>query len=729
MYINEQSFRRWWDVFHDGDDVVEIRFVGAGNRDTWSGIFTDPNEALFAIQSFNGEMGCYSPFNPLRESVSGKKQRGEFIRGATTTSDNDIVGRRWIMIDFDPVRSSGTNSTLAEKAYAKTVMTRVGVFLRDRGFESPVVVDSANGYHLYYRVSITADKKVTVVKDFIGTLSKLFGDDRCEIDLQVANACRITKVVGTKTDKGCDTVDRPQRESKFIQVPDEIKETDIEKVRAVIEMSPRMEQDDASRWNNYRSEFNLEEFLERYGIEVSKRTSYEGGEKLVLAECPFDSSHKAPDAAIFVTGKGAIGFKCLHNSCSSYGWKDVRMHYDPDAYARKDVSEFQRRRDFNSTAPRPAPLPIQEDKERGKKWLDMADIEYVDPDKQTFIPTGVKEVDDAMVGWALGEVSVVTGLTGSGKTNFILDAILTARQHGYKSANFSGEFTPSRFKNWLNRNAAGANNVCRATGKTEYYYCPERIAKRIDEWTRGYIYLYNTNYGYKTSQLLADVRECINRYGTQLIILDNKMVLELDSYTGDSNERDTAFMNELTDIAKKSMVHIILVVHPRKEMGFQFLRLDSIKGSGAIAGSAANVLILHRVGKDFEQRARVYLGSELDNILAQGYNEVVEIAKNRIPNGVQDVYAGLYYEMRTKRYLNSRNEYIAYGWGDVDLSNIPATLVEDDLPEDDAPQESPLPNPVDDIRSEVAKLKSKAIVRDDIFDDDDDLTEKWYEKD
>ncbi len=48
----------------------------------------------------------------------------------------------------------------------------------------------------------------------------------------------------------------------------------------------------------------------------------------VLEECPFNAEHKAPDAAIFQHADGIIGFKCFHNSCAGYGWRDVRERFE-----------------------------------------------------------------------------------------------------------------------------------------------------------------------------------------------------------------------------------------------------------------------------------------------------------------------------------------------------------------------------------------------------------------
>ena len=666
MYVNPQSFRQWWDVFHADCPLTEIRLLGEvkGRTKTASGYFKDCETALNALMEYPDELGAYAPINAILEACYGRSQRDCIRDGAkATTSGSDIEGRRWIMIDFDPVRPTGTNSSDEEKRKALSVMTQVGCFLRDQGFSAPVVADSANGYHLYYRVSLANTPENTqLVVDFLTVLDMFYSDEYCDIDRQVSDPNRISKIIGTRTVKGADAPDRPRRESKFLKVPEDIEITDVAFLRKIAGMLPAKEE--PSRFNGYRDSFDIEAFIRDHGIDIAKRSRFKDGEKLVLAHCPFNPEHKAPDAAIFIMDSGAIGFKCLHNSCSGYTWKDVRLHYDPEAYSRRDYAEYERKRDFYSTAPRPAPVVLDESDERGRKWLSMREIEWQDPSKLTYIPTGFTILDRKIGGLALGDVTIISGLAGAGKTSILNNILLSTIQHGYKAAIWSGELSPSRFKSWINQAAAGANFVKKGVGETEYWYCPKEIATKIDAWTEGKFYLYNNNYGNKSSQILKDVRECVKEHGTQLLVFDNKMAMMLDSYEGDKNEREAGLINELKDFAIASQLHIILVCHPRKEQMHSLLRMESIAGNSDLYNAASNVLLCHRVGRDFEKRATEFFGrSVVEELTSKGYNEVIEVAKNR-SHGRTDVIVGLYWEDKTRRFLNEKTEYVIFGWQD-----------------------------------------------------------------
>ena len=141
------------------------------------------------------------------------------------------------------------------------------------------------------------------------------------------------------------------------------------------------------------------------------------------------------------------------------------------------------------------------------------------------------------------------------------------------------------------------------------------------------------------------------------------MALDLDDTTGSSNERETKLIKDLKRYAKAVNIHILLVCHPRKEQSFQLLRKESIAGTANLTNLCDNLLISHRVGNDFERRAKDFFGPERVATLMD-YNVVVEIAKNR-SIGVVDELVGLYYENETRRIKNDMAENIVYGWDDT----------------------------------------------------------------
>lgn len=674
MTMNEITIRQWYDTFKSGEELVEVRIVDNAYKRTYSGYFTAVDTLLNEIRKYDN-CNIYFTLNAINPACYDREQHDRIVtKPKSTTSDNDIVGRDWILIDIDTKKPSDTNSTDEEKEMAKEVVNNVFKFLRDEGFEKPVVCDSGNGFHLLYKIAMkNSNENTTICKEFLQVLDMLFSNSNVGIDCTTHNASRVCKLYGTFSRKGSNTKKRPQRESKILRIPDEIKITPNEYFAKVAAMLPKPEQ--PSKSNYYSNEkFDLEAFLNKHHIAVRNIVRTSSFTKYILEECPFNSSHRAPDSAIFEMSNGGLGFKCLHSSCSQYTWKDFRLKFEPDAYDHKEYQRHEHKMQYYSSQKKEPFVPKKEDSAKGKKWLAMTDVQYVDMSKMASIPTGYKELDKKIIGLLLGDVTVLSGGSGAGKSSWIDCVALNAIQRGYKVGIWSGELQDFRFQSWINQIAAGKNYVCKREGFENYYYAPKNISNQISNWLEGKLFLYNNNYGSKWQQLFADVKELVDKEGVQLIVLDNLMALQIDNYEGDKYTQQTKFINDLKEYAKAKNVHVLLVCHPRKE-GI-FLRKESISGTADLTNLADSVFIIHRIGKDFEQRAGEFFGKDKVTPYLK-YNSVIEVCKNR-SMGVIDLLVGMYYEVESRRLKNEISENIVYGWQEQ-----PAQLTFEPTPESD----------------------------------------------
>ena len=133
--------------------------------------------------------------------------------------------------------------------------------------------------------------------------------------------------------------------------------------------------------------------------------------------------------------------------------------------------------------------------------------------------------------------------------------------------------------------------------------------------------------------------------------------------TGNLTRRLYEHRNKLADgFTKQYNVHIALVAHPRKTINF--LRLVDVSGSANISNLVDTAFIVHRVNHDFKKG---YIDEfckpgtkEEDVPLFHGTN-VIEIAKDR-EEGIQDEFIPLWYEIESRRMLNSQAEVIKYKW-------------------------------------------------------------------
>lgn len=661
--IDREQIYIWWKTFQDnGRKLCEIRCLD-GQR-TYSGYYHNIDNLIRDIEplSERPNMQIYFVLNTIKEDCYDRQQQERMVeKPKNTTTDADIEGRNFILLDFDPERPSGVGSTDEQLKDAHTVAKKVYTFLIEQGFSSLIVCKSGNGIHCLVPIKLANSAENTkLVERFLKAIAMLFNTETVHVDTKVGNASRICKLYGTYAKKGSNTSDHPWRLAKFWKTPDEIIPNNREYIEKIADLY-KDERPAPSRENNYgQSRFDVEDFLNRYGLEYrSVRTGL--GTRYILKECPFDGNHKDPDSMVFQYDSGAIEFFCYHNSCQHYHWKDFRLHFEPDAYDKKDYKEFQYKQRYYEKYTVPTEIK-QETDELGKKWLSLRDIKLVKDSERFSIKTGIYALDKAIGGLFESETTLLSGINASGKTAILNQIILNACQRDIPCGLWSGELPATRIKSWICQTAAGKQNVTKVEGRDNAYEVNDNVIGKIEDWIDERLVIYNNNYGSNSEQILSDVEEAVKKYNLKLVLLDNLMALSLDDLVGTMNEKQKALMIKLDALAKKYHIHILIIAHPRKEANFQLLRKESISGTSDLTNIVWNVLLIHRVGDDFEKRATEFWGKERTNkLILEGYNNIIEIAKNR-DYGVVDFVVGLFYEIETKRFKNSKAEQIHYDW-------------------------------------------------------------------
>ena len=650
----------WFDVMKNNQDLVEIRLIGSNK--TGSGYFTNAQTMIEAIKPYTDTYNIYFSLNKVNPACYGREQRDRIVlKPKNTTTDAEIVCRDWVLIDLDSKRLTGVCATKEEATRAYNKGQEVYKYLMDNGFYEPIVVFSSSGIHLYLRCALmNSEENTKLIKRFLEALAMLFSDEYVDVDVKVFNAARISRLPGSFSCKGSNTdTERPQRKCRFLRIPDEIKVNEKEYFEKIANLYP--EDVKPTRENHYSTEkFDLDAFLEKHNIKVVRVDHITGGKKYILEHCIFNDSHTGKDAVIFQRDTGEIAYHCFHQSCSQYSWKDVRLKFEPDAYSKRDYREFQFKQRYYGMIPQQPFEPQEETEDKGKKWLTSKDIKRKREQDIVAIPTGYSYLDNAIRGLILGEVTILSGLNGSGKSSWLNSVMLNVIHRGYKVACFSGELTDFNVMKWLTQSAAGKNYVHKIEGSDYAYEVDDRVYDKVADWLSDKFYLFNNNYGNKFEQVISDLEEVANK-GVHLIVLDNLMSISINGISGDRNEKQKQFILEIVEFAKKKNVHVVVVCHPRKESGTQtLLRKESIAGSSDLSNAVQNVAIVHRCGEDFCKRASEFFGKEKAEKYME-YSNVVEICKNR-SYGVVDFLVGMYYEVETKRFKNYKAEHIVYGW-------------------------------------------------------------------
>jgi P4 family phage/plasmid primase-like protien len=305
------------------------------------GYFDDPRLAVEALVALRlaAAKGVYATLNPVDPTLLARgHNRFSDAKTDGTTPDKHILSRRWMLVDFDPVRPAEVSASDGEKAHAAERCRTVLEALRSEGWPEPVVADSGNGFHQLYRVDLPADDGR--VQRVLQALDLRFSDAEVKIDTAVFNPARIVKLYGTKAMKGddCPALGRPHRMSRLLEVPDQPVPVPPELLDAMAGSAmpgdtPRTPaaRHPASKARSGWDRARLEAFIARHlgHCDPGPATPYADGHKWVLRVCPFDPSHANRSAVVVQRANGALAFRCQHDGCRGNDWKALRALCEP----------------------------------------------------------------------------------------------------------------------------------------------------------------------------------------------------------------------------------------------------------------------------------------------------------------------------------------------------------------------------------------------------------------
>jgi len=305
-------------LFHG---VHEVRLlcpnrVAVGYFDNWEA----------AIQTVEREgtayKAAYFSLNPIKlpEGINVNPETIPSSRNAAEASD--IERRVHLLIDCDPPRKPGTNSTDEEKQAALEEANKIREWLRSQGWPEPALCDSGNGWHLLYRIELPTDEDSSeLLKNFLARLKQLFP----MVDAGNFDAPRICKLYGTWARKGENTEERPWRRSAIIEEGSGVIVTE-EQLRALAPV-PESPSKAAQRAKGDEDLSRLLGFLECYEVPLrSDPREVKDGWQIEI-ECPWADEHggesRRDTVVSFIAGRG-YGFKCFHGHCLGRRWQDFR---------------------------------------------------------------------------------------------------------------------------------------------------------------------------------------------------------------------------------------------------------------------------------------------------------------------------------------------------------------------------------------------------------------------
>lgn len=188
---------------------------------TFGGYFDNSEALVNAVCNIQYASGIYFMPNPCHTDVLSRFHNRAVKYGkGESTKDNEIIRRKWLLIDADPTRLSRISSTDDEHKFAIDRVRDIAAYLSSKGWPAPIVADSGNGGHLVYPIDLPIDDD-HLVENCLKALDKRFSDDIVKIDTSVYNPARIWKLYGTLACKGDNTPNRPHRMARILEVPDD----------------------------------------------------------------------------------------------------------------------------------------------------------------------------------------------------------------------------------------------------------------------------------------------------------------------------------------------------------------------------------------------------------------------------------------------------------------------------------------------------------------------------
>lgn len=301
------------------------------------------------------------------------------------------------------------------------------------------------------------------------------------------------------------------------------------------------------------------------------------------------------------------------------------------------------------------------------KIIRVADIQRVDMKQIGGVETGFGQIDKLIEKMYFGQLILLTGERGHGKSTLAMQFGARAVDAGVNTFFYSGELVDWMFKAWMERQMAGRrhiNTIVSRDGERVFASVDGAILPRLEQWYQDKLYLYNNALvEYEGGSLLNTIEMAIIRNGCKFLVIDNLMTAMNDDLGADLNRQQTRFVKELARIAKEHGVIILLIAHPKKIGKEQSFDNDDVSGSSNIT-NLCDIVMRYARPKDMRDT-----------------NErLLCITKNRLTGRTNYEGVPLWFEETTKRISAIEGLFDwSYGWegpGEVfenpeDLDEIP----------------------------------------------------------
>lgn len=226
----------------------------------------------------------------------------------------------------------------------------------------------------------------------------------------------------------------------------------------------------------------------------------------------------------------------------------------------------------------------------------ISDVDLSEDTRSVLFVTGFPETDNMLNGIESGNLILLLGKEGSGKTTIATQMLLQAANSKIKSMVYSGEMTLRETAETLYLQAAGPQYTDRLVNdrtKKNFGVVKPFARDKIGQWLNQYILLYEDktirkdqyekvyNPSALVDRMLTVVERQIKHSGVKFVVIDNMMsALARYSEGGELYGAQAELALHLNFLCKKYDITILLCVHARKtDKASLHLFSDDISGS------------------------------------------------------------------------------------------------------------------------------------------------------
>lgn len=302
-----------------------------------------------------------------------------------------------------------------------------------------------------------------------------------------------------------------------------------------------------------------------------------------------------------------------------------------------------------------------ENKNLGSYIIDFSTIPYKrELEERALYP--ISTLNFLTGGMELGEISIISGETGSGKTTFVSMCVTEIIKYD-KCFCIFGESTIEKQAHAHYRQMTPYNDkdysfvyYYKNGKKTNVgkFFVGENAEQKIKELTQKKLFYYDPKGGMNINDIMAVMNVAHNKGGIKYFVIDNLMQISLES-TNEVKEMKDNF-EELRRFTIDNKVHCIVLAHYRKSNDYgQFRRrLEEIAGTSAIGNKAAtalNIMRLDNVDKKSKYSKAFAKVLEANGYILEDCDAVIEVLKTR-HNKLGLV--GLKYNKKTNTYYEAK---------------------------------------------------------------------------